>query len=488
MPDAEKIELVYSLVGFPDETEWLEFKEGNGEPERIGRDISALANSAAYLGREYAYRVWGVADGTHELVGTTFNPYAKKAKGNQDLLIWLKGFLSPNASYAFDRFEHDGKSFVVLKIAAAVGQPVSFDKAIYIREGSSTTRLVSGSVKEAELWRRLQRSDFESRLACDDLLYEGVLELLDVGTYYELLGDRRPNRAESVLDTLCEQELVSRQDNGRFGITNLGALLIGYDLRRFHGLARRALRVVRYAGKGSFEIIDDQTFNEGYALSLPKAIDFVMGLAPRQEVTDGAFRRIVSAYPQRAVRELLSNTVIHQDLSDMTEGPLVMMYENRIEFSNPGTTLIPVERLLNAPPKARNMRLVNLMRQMDLCEEGGTGWDLAVASCEALHMAAPRMQSEDGLGTKVTLLAGSAYDHMTKAERRDAVYWHACLMYAQGESMSNQSLRERFGLDENRKNMVAMSRLIRDCCELRLIRSEDEEAGAKYRRYIPYWA
>ena len=213
-----------------------------------------------------------------------------------------------------------------------------------------------------------------------------------------------------------------------------------------------------------------------------------MARVPKRELVDGAFRRIVHAYPQRAVRELLSNTVIHQDLSDTTEGPMVMLYENRIEFSNPGTTLIPVARLLNAPPKTRNTKLVNLMRQMDLCEEGGTGWDLTVASCEAVHMAAPKVQSEDDLGTRVTLLAGSAYEHMTKAERRDAVYWHACLMFAQGESMGNQSLRERFGLEENRKNTVAMSRLIRDCCEAGLIKNEDDEAGDKYRRYVPYWA
>lgn len=488
MADVEKIELLYSLIGFPDETEWLEFKEGNSDPERIGRDISALANSAAYLGRDFAYRIWGVADGTHDLVGTTFNPYAKKAKGNQGLLIWLSRFLSANASYEFDCFEHDGKNFVVLKIAAATERPVSFDKALYIREGSSTTRLVNGSAKEAELWRRLQRSDFETRPAKVDLVVSDVFSLLDVDAYYALLGDRKPEQEESVLETLCEQELVFRQDNGRLRISNLGALLIGRDLRAFYGLGRRALRVVCYAGKGSFEIVEDRTFNEGYALSLPKAEEFVMARVPKRELVDGAFRRIVHAYPQRAVRELLSNTVIHQDLSDTTEGPMVMLYENRIEFSNPGTTLIPVARLLNAPPKTRNTKLVNLMRQMDLCEEGGTGWDLTVASCEAVHMAAPKVQSEDDLGTRVTLLAGSAYEHMTKAERRDAVYWHACLMFAQGESMGNQSLRERFGLEENRKNTVAMSRLIRDCCEAGLIKNEDDEAGDKYRRYVPYWA
>lgn len=487
MPEAEKIELIYSLVGFPNETEWIEFKEGNCDPTRIGRDISALANSAAYLGRDCGYRIWGVRDDTHELVGTSFNPYSKKAKGNQDLLIWLTRFLSPNANYEFDAFAHDGLHYVVLCVKAASGQPVSFDKGLYIREGSSTKRLESGSAKEAELWRRLQRSDFESRVAERDLLEEDAAQLLDIDAYFDLLGERRPEQLSSALSILCEQDLVRRQDNGRLSVTNLGALLVAKRLSSFKGLGKRALRIVRYVGNSSLERLDDVTFDKGYALALPDAEAYISAQTTRGELVEGAFRKIVPTYPQRAVRELLSNTVIHQDLSDSTEGPMVKMYGSRIEFSNPGVTLIPVARVLNASPKTRNVSLVRILRQMGLCEEGGTGWDLAVASCEAAHMAAPQMRSEDGLGTQVTLLAGSAYEHMTKAERRDAVYWHACLMFAEGKSMSNQSLRTRFGLSDDRRNMVAMSRLIRECCEAGLIKEEDKDAGAKYRRYVPFW-
>ena len=54
--------------------------------------------------------------------------------------------------------------------------------------------------------------------------------------------------------------------------------------------------------------------------------------------------------------------------------------------------------------------------------------------------------------------------------------------------MNNQSLRARFGLEDEKKNLVAISRLIRECCEAGLIKGEDEEASAKFRRYIPAWA
>ena len=131
MGDQETLELIYSLAGFPNETEWIEFKEGNSDPERIARDISALANSAAFLGREYAYKIWGLEDGTHRLAGTSFDHLSKKGKGNQALPIWLRNALSRNANYEFLPLDYDGRHFVVLRICAASMQPVYYDKDAY---------------------------------------------------------------------------------------------------------------------------------------------------------------------------------------------------------------------------------------------------------------------------------------------------------------------------------------------------------------------
>lgn len=47
--------LVKELVKNGSENECVEFKENNSDPERIGEYISALANSATYHDRQYAY-------------------------------------------------------------------------------------------------------------------------------------------------------------------------------------------------------------------------------------------------------------------------------------------------------------------------------------------------------------------------------------------------------------------------------------------------
>ena len=59
--------LVRELAKLPDETEWVEFKCNNKQPQMIGEYISALSNSAALCERPKAYLVWGVDDATHKL-------------------------------------------------------------------------------------------------------------------------------------------------------------------------------------------------------------------------------------------------------------------------------------------------------------------------------------------------------------------------------------------------------------------------------------
>lgn len=95
--------LVRELAKLPDETEWVEFKCNNKQPQMIGEYISALSNSAALCERPKAYLVWGVEDETHKIVGTEFQ-YCKMKKGNEELEAWLSRMLSPRINFRFLRF------------------------------------------------------------------------------------------------------------------------------------------------------------------------------------------------------------------------------------------------------------------------------------------------------------------------------------------------------------------------------------------------
>jgi len=112
--------LLDGLRAEPRETEWLEFKTNRFEPKALGEYLSALANSASLLGRPRACLVFGIEDGTHSVVGTTFDPDAEKGCGNQPLQIWLSVNLRPNLGFDIYPFDYQGKRVVLFEINPAV--------------------------------------------------------------------------------------------------------------------------------------------------------------------------------------------------------------------------------------------------------------------------------------------------------------------------------------------------------------------------------
>ncbi len=86
-------ELLKELLSEPAESEWLEFKENNNQPELVGEYLSALSNSACLHDKPYGYLVYGIKDGTLDVVGTSLNPAIAKGKGNESIknrMRWIK--------------------------------------------------------------------------------------------------------------------------------------------------------------------------------------------------------------------------------------------------------------------------------------------------------------------------------------------------------------------------------------------------------------
>lgn len=107
-------------------------------------------------------------------------------------------------------------------------------------------------------------------------------------------------------------------------------------------------------------------------------------------------RVTMNGYPELAIRELVGNMLIHQDLTIRGGGPLVEVFDDRVEFSNPGASLIQVPRLVNDPPQSRNPRLAKLARRLHICEEAGSGWDKIIRSCELMQLPATEIQESRG--------------------------------------------------------------------------------------------
>lgn len=379
--------LVNELRKLPNELQWVEFKHNNYKPEMIGKDISALANSATLCEKQRAYMIWGVDDTTHEIVGTEFNLQSLK-KGNQELENWLRSLLSSNADFEFHTIQMDNKQVGVLIIYRATTQTVMFEKVDYIRVGSYTKKLTDYPSLRVQLWDRLRESKFEDRLAKQDLELSDALRLLDYVSYFDGIGIPQPTETSEISHYLQEESIIKKQDNGLYSITNLGAILFGRKILEFRTVSRKALRVVQYSGTNRITLLKEKTFNAGYASNFKDAILYIEGILPSQEVIVGALRETKAVYPMLAIREAVANALIHQDFSITGTGPTIEIFDNRIEVTNAGTPLVDIMRIIDNPPRSRNEQLASLMRRLRMCEELGTGWDKIVISCELSQLPA----------------------------------------------------------------------------------------------------
>ena len=477
-------DLVRELCRLPKETEWVEFKVNSDRPREIGEYISALANSAALSGKAFAYLVWGVSDEDHEVVGTSFDPGSAKV-GNEELENWLLRLLAPRIDFRFLKASVDGFSVVVLEIDRAFRHPVRFKGQEYIRVGSYKKKLKDFPEKERALWRTFEQTPFEERIAVERVRDEEVLRLLDYPAYFDLLDHPLPENRAGILDALARDRLIRRSDAGGWNVTNLGLVLFAKHMEGTDSLRRKAMRVIQYRGTSRIETLRERVETKGYASGFEGLIRSIHDLLPTNEVIEEAIRKTAPRFPDPAVRELVANALIHQDFFITGAGPMVEIFEDRIEITNPGAPLVDTQRLVDSPPRSRNESLASFMRRVGICEERGSGWDKIVFQSELHQLPAPLAEVVED-NTRVVLFAPRPLSSMDKTERVRATYFHACLRYVNRGYVTNSSVRERFGIAA--RNSAQASRLIAEAIDEGVIVPDDPKAALKLRRYAPWWA
>jgi len=166
-------------------------------------------------------------------------------------------------------------------------------------------------------------------------------------------------------------------------------------------------------------------------------------------------------------------------------GPMVEIFDGRIEFTNPGPPLVDTMRFIDNPPKSRNEGMAALYRRADISEERGSGWDKIEIACRDNHLPAPTITVYD-YATRVILKAHKPYKDMSVEERLWTCYIHASYQQTVGKHLTNASLRDR--LDVSTDNMSIVSRLIKAATEKNLIKPFEPDAPPKSMSYVPYWA
>lgn len=317
-----------------------------------------------------------------------------------------------------------------------------------------------------------------------NLSAQDIVQLLDTQSFFDLLKLPYPSNQENVIARLTEERLIRATATG-FVISNLAALLLAKKLQSFPSISRKAMRLVVYDGDSKMQTKLDITGEKGYAVGFQGLVQYVMSQLPQNEVIENAIRKDTKLVPEIIIRELIANALIHQDFELSGTSPMVEIYANRVEISNPGEPIVPVDRFIDGY-QSRNERLADLMRRFGICEEKSSGIDRVIEAAEILQLPAPEFLVSFRR-TVVIIHGPRAFRNMDGTDRIRACYQHCVLQWVLRKQMSNQSLRQRFGLSEGSGNSI--SQIISATVEQGLIKNDPTAPESKkYARYIPAWA
>lgn len=484
MTSYDLTEILRNLLAMPAESELVEFKEAktNFDTDSLGEYFSALSNEANLKGAEEAWLVFGI-NNAQQVIGTAFRSDPVKLQG-------LTKVIADQASNrltfrGIHEITYEGKRVVMFEIPPATpGQPTAWKGHYYGRDGESLGALNTDERHRIE--RQGQPTvSFERGIAWANASVSHIKELLDWEEFFAIFNYPPPLDAQGIVARFIQDKVVIRE-HGNLHISNLGAVLFARDLRQFDHLEHKRLRIIFYEGTGRTSGGIEQSGQKGYALAFGKANNWLNERLPSHEELITPLREQVPTYPKKAIRELIANALIHQDFTASGAAPMVEVFDNRIEITNPGTPLISVLRFLDHAPCSRNEAIAATMQLLGICERRGSGIDKIVEECEKHQLPAPNFISGDNY-TQAIIYGPRPLREMDHRDKIRACYQHACLKYAQGQTMTNQSFRERMGIAE--QNYSIASRIIAEAIEDGKIKPYDpENKSKKHAKYIPFWA
>jgi len=467
---ADQIDLWRSSAS---ETQNLEFKEARQQYDttKLRRYCIAMANEGG------GHLLLGIADQPpRAVVGS--QAFTDTQAIAEKLFQWLGFRVDVEAV-----LHPDGRVVVFMIPGRPKGAAYHHDGAYLMRAGGALVPMSEDHLRRifAE-----GQPDWLELPALQDVAAQDVVQLLDTQAFFELLDLPYPTEQTGVLARLEDERLIERGASG-FHIRNIGAILLAKRLRSFPGINRKAARVIVYAGETKMQTVSDITGDKGYAAGFSDLVENVMGKLPQNEIIEGAIRREIKLLPEVVIRELIANALIHQNFEMRGAAPTVEIFSNRVEIASPGEPIVPVARFIDGY-QSRNERLADLMRRFGICEEKSSGIDRVVEAAEMMQLPAPEFLV-DYQRTVVVLHGPRAFRDMNGSDRVRACYQHCVLQYVLRSQMTNQSLRERFGLPEGGSSTATVSQIITATIEQGLVKSDPNASESRrYARYIPAWA
>ncbi len=244
-------------------------------------------------------------------------------------------------------------------------KPVQCSDGFFWRQGAATQKLSRNEIRDFFRTEGVIRFDLSP---CPRFRYPEDFdrEKFDVWlSYSEITGQ------PLVEDVLVNIE-AAEWSGGELLFRNAGVLFFAKNVRHFFPEAYITCLLAR--GTDKVHILDRKDFDGGLVADIEDALRFIERNTRTAYRIKGLKRENIPEYPADALREAITNAVMHRDWFFEGANVFVEIYTDRIEVVSPGS-LPKGMTLSDLGHKSirRNALIADLLHRIDFIEKAGTG-------------------------------------------------------------------------------------------------------------------
>lgn len=362
----------------------IEFKRDLSSMKPILKTLVAFANTAGgilLIGKDN--------DGTIVGVNNVFEAEEKLANAIADSIY-------PSLMPEIETTSLEGKALIVIRVAHWRGpfylKSQGPEQGVYIRLGS--TNRVAGPELIAELKRAISKTSFD-QLPCPEIDISG-LDMDRIKQAFSNIGRKVKQKELETLGILVPYA-------GKLVCSNGGLILFGQDQLRERYFPNAKVRCARFQGKDKVDFIDQYDCEGTVVEAMSDVPNFIRRNTRLAAKIDQIQRKDIPEYALIAIREVLTNALVHADYSIKGMNPRVAIFSDRLEIENPG--MLPfgytLDEFIAGVSHIRNKVIARVFRELHLMEEWGTGYRRITEAC---HSGGYQNPNWEELGTAIRVI------------------------------------------------------------------------------------
>ncbi len=372
------------------ESEVLEFKQ-----ELPKKDRQLLKTVVAFANSQSGGRIIFGVDDYKNICGIEVDSIAAL---KDNLINMIAEACTPQIYVSLSVETVENKTIVVAEIPNGRHTPYFIKKegmnvGTYVRIGATTRNAEREQLEELIL--EGNNKSYDSVVERD----AGPVNNSDIAGLAKLIHSYLGDDAKPVsMEQMVGWKLLSRR-------ANVLMPTVAFRLLTYNDIYFARIQCGAFVGNTTDEFLDKKEFDGSVCKQLEDAQAFILRHINTGARINGLYRDNVYEIPISAIREALSNALLHRNY--LTHAHIrVAVFPDRVEIFSPGALYcITEQQMLNGCSSLRNPILADVFHKMNIVEKWGSGIGRMYKTCAEAQVAPPQFKV-DSAGVLVTFPRG----------------------------------------------------------------------------------